>query len=659
MDCPDTCALEVTVTNGKIEKISGSRHQHPNTDGFICSKVSKFARRVYYPERILYPMKRVGKKGSGKYKRMSWAKAIDEIVRKLQKISQKWGGEAIYPYHYGGSNGLLGDEFIDHYFFAKLGTSRCQKTICAAPSTAVATGMYGKMPGVAFEDYPKAKCILIWGANPKASNIHLVPYLKAAKKNGAFIAAIDPNRNFSSDEVDVHLPVYPGADLPLALGMIHHWQAGGKLDQKFLKKHATNSEALLAAAAEWTPQRAAETARIPLEDLIAVADRFAEATPAVLRCGWGTERNRNGGQALAAILAIPALLGKFGVAGGGYTMSNSGGAKINKQNIFGDMPWDTRELNQTRLAEQLNGKLDPPIKALFVYNCNPVATVPDQNGIIRGLHRDDLFIVVSEQVMTDTCHYADIVLPAVTFLEQQEIRKSYGSYVVGGVQPVIQPCGEAIPNEVLFARLGRAMGWHDEPFFRSTTSHIKNVARAMSLNGEKGDADLWSAGRVQRYDFDGQPPVQFKTIFPQTEDKKINLTPEALGEEPYHFEPVEDAQFPLAMISPGNKRMISSTMGEYNYPTLFVTIHPEDAEARGIQIGDSVRVFNQLGEVRCLAKVKDTVRPGVVSMPKGAWRKSSLNQKTSTALCPATVNVVGGGACYNDARVEVEKLPQG
>lgn len=656
MDCPDACALEVTVADGKIEKIAGARNGHPTTGGFICSKISRFAERVYHPDRLLYPQKRSGAKGAGRFERISWEEAIGEITARFKAISREWGSEAILPYHYGGSNGMLGDAFLDHYFFAKLGASRCQRTLCAAPATAVATGMYGKMPGVAYEDYPQAKFILIWGANPKVSNIHLTPFLKKAKRNGAFIAVIDPKLNFSSGEIDLHLPVFPGADLPLALGMIHFWQANNLLDSEFLSQHALGAEILLAAAREWPVERAAAAAKVNAEDIARLARMYAESAPAALRCGWGVERNRNGGQALAAILAMPALLGKFGAPGGGYTLSNSGAAALDQAKIFGNYSWKTRQINQSQLGQALNDpRLQPPVKALFVYNCNPVATAPDQNAIIQGMLREDLFTVVFEQVKTDTALYADILLPAVTFLEQREIKKGYGSYVVGGVQPVIPPRGEAKPNEEVFALLGRAMDWPDEPFYWDTETYMQKTARALSLNGASANPATFLEGKIQQYDFPGATPVQFKTVFPRTADGKIHLAPAALGKRPFQYFPVEEAQYPLALISPSNSKMISSSLGEFNYPELFLTIHPQDAAPRGIREGDTVRVFNELGEVICPVKVRENVRPGVVSMPKGAWQKSSRNGRTATALCPATANEVAGGACFNDARVEVEK----
>ncbi|MGH7961589.1 MAG: molybdopterin-containing oxidoreductase family protein, partial [Candidatus Binatia bacterium] len=520
---------------------------------------------------------------------------------------------------------------------------------------AVAMGMYGRMPGVAFEDYPQAKCIVVWGANPKASNIHLVPLLRQAKKNGAFIAVVNPVQTFSAQEVDLHLPVFPGADLPVALALIRLWKEAGQLDLTFLRQQADGLEPLLQAAEAWPVERAAAAARVAPQDIRTLAQVYAASTPAVIRSGWGLERNRNGGQALAAILAMPALLGKFGVRGGGYTMSNSGAAQLDASKIFGAYPWRTRIINQTQLGAALTGDLQPPIKGLFVYNCNPAVTVPDQNAVLRGLAREDLFTVVFEQVMTDSATYADILLPAATFLEQREIRRSYGSYVVGGVQPVIPARGEVKPNEEVFAALGRAMGWSHEPFGWDTDTYMQKVAEALPLDRQAADPSVFAAGRSQRYDFPGPTPIQLQTVFPRTPDGKIHLTPPVLGKSPFHYQPVKKAGFPLALVSPSNTKMITSTLGEFNYPELWLTMHPADAAARQIADGETVRVFNELGEVICRAKVSARMCAGVVSLPKGAWRKSSLNSYTSTALCPADVNEVGGGACFNDARVEVER----
>jgi len=656
LDCPDTCSLEVTVEDGVIAKIDAAFDSgNPVTNDFICSKVRHFAKRVYHEDRLLHPMRRVGAKGSGAFTPISWDEAIEEVASRLGAIRDEHGGEAILPYYYGGSNGFMTDELVDSIFFARLGASRLGKTICAAPTSAVAEDMYGKMAGVAFPDYVEADAILIWGANPKASNIHLIPYLREAKSRGAFIAVVDPVRQLSKDLVDLHLPVFPGADLPLALGMIDHWSKEGKLDRDFIEQHALGLEPLLKAASSWPLEKAAAEAGVDEVKLRELADRFASASRALLRCGWGIERNQNGGQAVAAVMAIPALLGKFGQRGCGFTLSNSGAGRMDDSQIWDRASWQTRVINMTELSVVLNTPPDPPIRGLFVFNCNPVATVPDQNGIIQGLSRDDLFTVVSEQVMTDTARYADIVLPATTFLEHRELKLSYGNYVVGATEPVIEPRGEARTNIALFSALGRAMGFTDEAFRWSEDDAREKIIAAIRLNGKPVSAEPLRAGKFHGYDFDGPAPIQFENVFPATPGGKIQLTPECLGERPYHYDPVR-SEFPLALISPATSKTVSSTLGEFNLPELRATLHPGDAEPRGIKSGDRVRVFNELGEVMCHARVDERVRAGVVHIPKGAWMKSSLNQRVSTALTPTHVNVVAGGACFNDARVEVERL---
>ncbi len=291
-----------------------------------------------------------------------------------------------------------------------------------------------------------------------------------------------------------------------------------------------------------------------------------------------------------------------------------------------------------------------------MYNCTPVATVPDQNAVVRGLRRDDLFTVVLEQVLTDSAAYADILLPATTFLEHHDIRASSGTYVAGGVTPVIEPCGEARSNAEVFAALGRDMGWDDEAFRWPADSYIAQVAKNMEVGSRGGDSAIFERGAVQRYEFGDDNPIQFETVVPLTSDGKVDLKPTTLGPKPYEFDPVESPDHPLTLISPANSRMVSSTLGEFNYEELVVTVHPDDAGPRAISDGDVIRVFNDLGEVVCRAELRSSLRPGVVSMPKGAWRKSSKNGSTSTALCPDHVNVVGGGACYNDARVEIAQL---
>ena len=638
-----------------MQRIGGGRN-HPDTAGFICSRVAGFHRRLEHEDRLLHPMRRVGPKGEGGFERITWAEAVAEITRRFKDIRGEWGGEAIVPFHYGGSNGLLTDELLDVLFFRKLGASRLDKTICAAPTTEVARGMYGRMPTVAFEDFPQARCIVIWGANPKTSNIHLVPYLREAKSRGTFIAVVDPRRNFSDAEVDLHLPILPGTDLPVALAMIDHLVRTGRLDESFLEHNVVELEPLFEQAQDWSLERAAEVSGVPAQSIRQLAEIYADSEPALIRCGWGLERNRNGGQAVAAVLALPALLGKFGLRGGGYTMSNSGAYSFDRQQLLGELEEETRSLNMTQLGRWLNDRVEPPVKGLFVYNANPVATVPDQNAVLRGLSRPDLFTVVFDQVLTDTAAFADLLLPAITFLEGNDLRAGYGSYAFGGIKPVIPAYGEARSNAVVFAELGRSMGWDDPPFQWSEEELLLRAVEAIEVAGQRPSMLELAEGRITSVEFAGGTPVQYASVFPRTPDGKIHLAPEVLGKTPYRFleNPVSD--FPLALITPASSRRTNSTFGELDAGPVRVKLHPEDAQRRKIESGDRVRVHNDLGEVVCLAEIGSAVRPGVVVIPKGAWRKASFNGYTANALCPDHVNEVAGAACFNDARVEVVKV---
>ena len=619
--------------------------------------MARFDRRLDHPDRLLHPMRRVGPKGEGRFERIDWDSAIALVATQLAAVRDEHGGEAILPFSYGGSNGYLTDSLTDSLLFARLGATRLDKNICAAPTTAVATGMYGKMPGVPFPDYERARCIIVWGANPGESNIHLVPYIRRAREAGAFVALVDPRRTMAARDVDLHLPVLPGADLPLALALIGELERRGALDHGFLDRHADGLEPLLAAARRWPLERAAAAAGVDAGDIERLAAEYVERSPAVVRCGWGLERNKNGGQAVAAVLALPALAGKFETPGGGYTMSNGGAYRVDGGALLGPLDWRTRQLDMTRLGRHLTEPLDPPVKALFVYNANPVATVPGQDAIERGLRRDDLFTVVFEQVMTDTCVFADVLLPATTFLEHWDLRGGYGSYYLGGVRPAIPPRGEARSNQDVFAALGRALGFADEAFSWTQEEAFERLTCAVSVEQATVDVQTLADGRGVRPEFPGERPAPFETTWPRTADRRIQLTPEVLGPSPYTFEE-PDVDYPLAFITPASGKLISSTFGEHHLGALQLTIHPEDAAPRGLADGDAVRVYNDLGEVRCEVLVSDAVRPGVVAMPKGAWRKSSANGKVSTALCPDTVQTVADGACFNDARVEVERLHQ-
>jgi anaerobic selenocysteine-containing dehydrogenase len=657
MDCPDRCSLDVGVRDGRVVSILGN-HYNPLTAGFICTKVSRFGKRLYGPDRVLYPQRRTGAKGSGSFVRISWEEAIAEIAGRYRKICGESGGEAILPFAYGGSNGLLTHEFVDAHFFRRLGASRLERTLCAASTTAAQEALYGKMAGTAFEDYAASKFILLWGANPTNSNIHLMPFLKTAKKLGAQIALVDPRRMLGDELVDMFIQPYPGTDVVVALSMIHYMDRHDLVDRPFLQEYSTGWQDLLDYAAGFPLDRAARIARVEPGSIARLAEAYANADPAVLRCGWGLERNRNGLAAVAAVLALPAVAGKFGRAGGGYSLSNSKAYLVDDSHLAGASEASTRKLNMNRLGRLLTEALTPPIGALFVYNCNPAATVPDHNRVIEGLKREDLFTVVLEQAMTDTAMFADIVLPATTFLEHRELNKSYGAYLLQLGEPVIPPVGETKANAEVFQLLGRAMGWNDGLFAEDSEALLRRAVDSIKgpLDSSLGVQTLKDK-RIVHFEFPGKRPVQFVTVFPNTPDHKIRLYSLTLGAEPYRYlEERTPSEYPLALISPASSKSISSTMSEFNLLDIKLEMNPEDAGARGLREGDRVRIFNMLGEVHCGLKFDPRLKPGVASLAKGIWRRATLNGSVGNALVPDSVTAVSGGACFNDARVQVERL---
>jgi anaerobic selenocysteine-containing dehydrogenase len=658
LDCPDRCSLEVTVEEGRVVSIDGSR-TNPLTDGFICSKVRRFQERVYGPDRILHPMVRMGPKGEGRFATVPWPEAIALVSRRLGEVRERWGGEAILPYYYGGSNGLVTQGTLDTRFFGALGASRLDRAVCAAPTGAVARAMTGKMPGVAFPDYEAARLIVLWGANPWHSNIHLAPHLKRAREAGARVVLVDPRATGPGAYVDEWLAVRPGTDVALALAMVRWLVHADKLDHVFLDAHTTGYERVRQAAEAWTLDRAAAVTGLAARDIARLAEDYAAADPAVIRIGWGLERNRNGGSAVAAILALPALAGKFGRRGGGFTMSNSGAFRVDDEARSGGPEAPTRIVNMNLLGRVLLGEIaPPPVMALFVYDCNPVVTVPDQNRIVEGMKREDLFTVVFDSVLTDTAVFADVVLPATTFLEHDELAHSYGSYTVQYAPGVIPPVGEGRPNPAVFRDLARAAGV-DGAFFDGGEEALRARALASVRVPLAAGTDLarLERDRIALVDFPGPAPVQFVSAFPFTPDRRMRLDPAELGPNLYAYrEQAADARFPLALISPATDRTINSVLGELKKDEAELQLHPEDARARGIAAGTGVRVFNALGEVRCRAGISERIRPGVVSLPKGLWRRSHRSGTSVTALVPDDLSEIGGGACFNDARVEVESL---
>ena len=653
LDCPDCCTVDVTVENGRILEIDGG-DANPVTRNYICAKVRQFASRVYGEDRLLYPALRQGVRGNGVFTRVTWDEALDHIAEQMRRIRDRWGAEAILPFCYGGSNGLLTQDTNDAVLFRGFKTSRLARTVCAAPTGAANQALYGKMPAVTYDDYPHARLIVLWGVNPSASGIHLVPYVREAQRAGARLVVVDPRATTLARHADIHLAPRPGTDLPLALALHRFLFEHDHADETFLARFATGADELRARAAEWSIERAAETAGIEAASLQRFAELYASTSPALVRCGWGLERNRNGGSAAAAILALPAVGGKFGVRGGGFSMSNSAALGIKAASWMDDVPEPaTRLVNMNHLGRALLEYTDPPIKMLFVYNCNPLATMPDQNRVLRGLQRDDLFTIVFDQVFTDTARYADVVLPSTTFLENYDITKAYGPIGLQLVRPVIEPVGESRPNAEVFSALAARLGVGEA---EEETDTLLRIASRLPQNVA---TELMERGSVTP-PFKGAP-IQFVDVFPRTIDEKIHLFPPELDRQApaglYGFQPDPATdRFPLALISPASEKTVSSTLGEQRERAAILQMHPSDAEARGLSQDDPVRVFNDLGEVQVPLGINRDIRPGTVSLPKGLWRKSTYNGSTSNALVPDSLTDLGGGACFNDARVQVALL---
>jgi anaerobic selenocysteine-containing dehydrogenase len=656
LDCPDSCAVDVTVEKGRVVKIDGAKDGKDNavTRGFICGKVRRFGDRVYGEDRLLYPAVRQGAKGQGTFARVTWSEALDLIARRMIEIRDSKGAEAILPFCYGGSNGLLTQDTNDAVLFRGLGTSRLARTVCAAPTGAANLGLYGKMAAVTYLDYPHARLIVLWGVNPAASGIHLVPYVKEAQKAGARLVVVDPRATSLARQADLHLAVRPGTDLPVALSLHRFLFEEGHADTAFIAEHTTGAEELRERAEPWTFERAAAEAEIDAADLRRFADMYATSSPALVRCGWGLERNRNGGGAAAAVLALPAVAGKFGVRGGGFSMSNSATLGIKAAAWMNDTPEPlSRVVNMNHLGRALLEYDNPSIDLLFVYNCNPLATMPDQNRVLKGLQRPDLFTVVFDQVFTDTARFADVILPATTFLENYDIARAYGSISLQLVRPAIEPVGESRTNPEVFSELAERVGGGTAEEETDTLLRI-----AGRLPGALGSELMERGSITPPY---GGAPIQFVDVFPLTSDRKVHLCPPELdaqapgGFYAYRSDPATD-RYPLALISPASEKTVSSMLGELRERAAMLQMNPADAAARGLAQDDPVRVFNDLGEVQVPVALNKDIRRGTVSLPKGLWRKSTYNGSTSNALVPDTLTDVAGGACFNDARVQVALL---
>jgi anaerobic selenocysteine-containing dehydrogenase len=663
LDCPDTCSLAVTVENQKIVKVRGS-YVNPLTHGTICGKVSHYPELVHGPDRLRAPLKRVGPKGDGKFTRIAWDEALDLIYDRFMAICQRYGAEAILPLNYGGPHGLLAAGSMDLRFFYKLGATRLsRRPLCGGVKEQALFGTYGAVPLMRPEHVAHARLIILWGNNVTVSQLHLMPSIKEARKNGAKLVVVDPRRIQITRQADLHLALRPGTDVVLAWALAAELERIGGLDQAFIEEHVLGAEAYLQRARQMTLAEAARVCGLDAGQIRQLAEMYKTISPAVICPGNGPERNQNGGSGLRAVFALPALAGKFGVLGGGLLQGASASFPKTPARLQGEelAPQDVRTLNIVSIGHNLlNAALNPPIKGLFIYNHNAIIVHPDQNTMRRGLLRRDLFTVVCDIVKTDTVLFADVVLPACSHFEYPDLYPAYGQHFLQRAEPVISPVGESLPNTEIFRRLAKRFGF-TEPAFQATDAELMDEGLAPAdprLRGIKPSTLPLDQPLLMQ--FSDADAMLFKTTFPKTPSGKVELQSayleKAYGAPLPTFRPV-DSPYPLTLISPASDKRTTSTFGGLRYSDdVWLDMHPQDAAARRLTDGAMVRVWNDLGEVHLRLRVSENVRPGVVASLKGAWLRTSDNGQTVSALVPPHYADLCEGACFNDTRVEVAKL---
>lgn len=679
-DCPDTCGLEITVEDGRAVALRGDR-QHPFTDGFLCTKVSHYLERVYHPDRLLWPMHRIGPKGSGRFARIAWDEALDEIAQTLRRVIAEHGPEAILPYSYAGTMGNLQYGSLDRRFFHLLGASVLERTICATAGSAGCQVTLGTRAWIDPEAVIHSRCIINWGSNTSVTNMHLWAIMHSARKRGATIITIDPHRSKTAARSDWWLPIRPGTDAALALGMMHVIFREQLEDADFLRNHCIGGDALRERVlADWQTDKVARITGLPVEEIERLARLYGTVRPAFIRLNYGLQRHYGGGMAVRTICVLPAVVGAWRDVGGGALLSTSKAYQLPTERLERPdlIPAGTRHVNMVQLAEALLGELPgPPVKLLFVYNSNPAAVCPDQNRVLQGLARTDLFTVVHEQFMTDTARWADVVLPATTQLEHFDIHHSYGHLYVQVNQPAIAPLGEAKPNTELFRLLARRMGLPRE-LFEVTDEELA----AELLAGHDGDHPL--AGITLERLRQGRPirlnlPVDYAPFaaghFP-TSDGKCHIYSEALAAQgldplPTYTPPAEDpqtrpelaAKYPLQLVTPPHPAFLNSTFA--NVPSMLalagrptVEIHPDDAQPRRLRTGDLVRIYNDRGVYFAHAQVSPTVARGTVAALGLWWSTQTHAGRNCNATTSTRLTDLGGGATFFDNLVEVARLAQ-
>jgi anaerobic selenocysteine-containing dehydrogenase len=661
LDCPDTCSLTVTVEDERIVAIRGS-HANPYTAGVLCAKVpAAYPTFIHGERRIRTPLRRAGRRGEARFARISWEEALDAIHARFTAIIAAHGPQAILPLNYAGPHGFLAGGSMDLRFFHRLGASLLdRKPLCGGIRTEAWVGTFGTVPGMRPEQAEHARLIVAWGNNVTWSNLHLMPVINRARKKGAKLVVVDPRRTKIAEQADLHLAARPGTDVVLAWALAAELERHDALDRAFIARHVDGFDEYMTLARRYSVADAARICGVPESQVRTLAEWYATISPAAISVGNGLERNQNGGSGIRAIFALPALGGKFGVPGGGL-INGAGFAfpKTPRRLQCPELaPAETRTLNIVDIgAHLLDQRLSPPIKAVFIYNHNPVVVHPDQNRLRRGLLREDLFVVGSDVAMTDSMLYADIVLPAASHFEHAELYAAYGQHWLQRADPVIPPQGEALPNTEIFRRLAARFGFTG-PIFEASDAELMDAAVALDdarLGGIR--PSRIPTDHALAMTADGDEFIMFKNVLPGTKSGKVDLASPYLaqkyGARLPRFLPVT-SRYPLALISPASDQRITSTFGGVNGDTAPpLEMHPDDARARGLADGMRVRVWNDLGEVRVPLRVSDAVPRGVVCTLKGAWLRTSDNGQTVSALCPAHHADISEGACFNDARVEV------
>jgi anaerobic selenocysteine-containing dehydrogenase len=665
-DCPDTCALDVHVHDGIAIKVTGS-NEHAPTAGVLCTKVARYTERTYHPDRLLHPMRRVGKKGEGRFERISWEQAISIIASRLKPIAEK-DPEQILPYSYAGTMGLVQGDSMSMRFFHKLGASLLDRTICASAGTAGHEITLGKRIGIDVELADDAKLIIFWGSNAITSSVHFWARAQQAKRSGAILVAIDPYRSLTAEKCHTHIALLPGTDSALALGLMHVLIRDDLIDRDYIERHTLGFEGLCERVATYDPVRVASICGVTAAEIESLARLYGTTRPALIRANYGMQRARGGGMGTRNIACLPALVGAFRDAAGGFFLSTSGNFNLDERALqrpdllAGRKP---RTVNMSTIGHALLDRR-APVHALIVYNSNPVAVAPDSTRVARGFAREDLFTVVLEHFQTDTADYADILLPATTQLEHLDVVKPYGHYYMVANNPAIAPLGESKSNSEIFRLLAKAMGFV-EPCFSDSDETIAQAAVAKDWDFNSVRAAGWKRvgppTGVARFAQGGFDTPSGKVEFYSARAQGLGLDP-----LPDYIAPQEDtrsaaaSRYPLAMISPPARNFLNSSF--VNVQSLRVTegepwldIHPDDAAKRGIAAGNYVRVFNDRGSMELRARVTDRARRGVVVGLSVWWKKLARDGKNANELTSSdTLTDMGRAPTFYDCLVQVEAL---